>query len=160
MSFTITAASESVTFGGEVVTFDGEAVTYTAGGEHAAVTRGVDGQYDRRMFRPPFGTAWRQAGDGRLLPETVRVTIEVETPADVDNLIHLAESAETLEAVFWRGTAEGLVNAVTAPRGTWFAVTLEWLMASEPSFSVLSWQTWGDSITFSELSGRTFGEFE
>jgi hypothetical protein len=39
-------------------------------------------QYDRRMFRAPFGSVWHQEGDARRGVELVNVSVEVVDDAD------------------------------------------------------------------------------
>lgn len=162
MSLTITFSEEAVTYGGETVTFGGEDVTYQGSIGYAwARTRDISGEYDRLMYRPPFSEAWRQAGDGKPNPETIRVTVEVDDADAAEDLIVDAEEATSLEGVFWRGSVEGLVNAVTVRRQRGYAITLEWLTVTSPSLSVLVWDSWGDtSITFSELEDVTFAELD
>lgn len=74
--------------------------------------------FDREMLRNPYGSSWFQAGDGRIGPQSIRVTAEVWSDAATG----IAVAAPLVEAL--RAAAEDAAK-VRVVFGTYFVAALQ-----------------------------------
>lgn len=123
-----------------------------------AVTQPTRRETDRRMYRSPFGTTWRNEGTKGRLPERVGASIEV-TPdgilvtsagdtlttqsgdaiavnrtasQSVAALLAVAEDTVSVETPYWTASVAGLSRSIVTPVDIGYRVDLEWV-ASYPS---------------------------
>ena len=93
-------------------------------------------EYDRHLFRAPYGTTWHASGTGDRQPETVRLSIEAwheegirSAAAAVASLIDDLHAAVTVTLPWGSFTSAGVLSVARSPIANGYR--LEVVMATQ-----------------------------
>jgi len=117
--------------------------------------------FDRELFRGPFGSAWRVAGDGRARRLSLDVSVELpEFPVggllledgfsllledgsrllfsefnDVDEFLSLVDASNFVETPFYSARLAARTRTAVVPTVQGFRVDMSFLLRDEPAYA-------------------------